>query len=107
MAPEWHHGNSILYRGSGTVATFTKRQRKRGARWTARVRINGREVTKTWPTKAAAETWARTQETAIETGEFVETGRGLIFADLVDAFVQHRQHVKRTLGRPAATFSPA
>ena len=81
------------------MATFTKRQRKQGARWTARVRINGREVTKTWPTKSAAETWARAQETAIETGEFVETGRGLIFADLIDAFVQHRQHVKRPLGK--------
>jgi integrase len=81
------------------VATFTKRQRKRGARWTARVRINGREVTKTWPTKAAAETWARAQETAIETGEFVETGRGLIFADLVDVFTKHRQLIKRPLGK--------
>jgi hypothetical protein len=81
------------------MATFYKRKGKRGVRWTARVRVNGREVTKTWATKAAAETWARAQETAIETGKYVETGRGLIFADLVDVFVQHRQIVKRPLGK--------
>ena len=86
----------------GIMATFTKRKRKRGVRWTARVRLNGREVTKTWPTLGAAETWSRAQETAIQTGEYVQTGRGVIFADLVDEFVKHRKSTRRQLGKTAS-----
>jgi len=39
------------------------------------------------------------QELAIETGSYVETGRGVIFADLVDAFIAHRQATRRPLGK--------
>jgi hypothetical protein len=83
------------------MATFYKRKGKRGVRWTARVRVNGREVTKTWATLGAAQSWAKAQELAIETGTYVETGRGVIFADLVDAFIQHRQATRRPLGKTA------
>ena len=51
------------------MATFYKRKGARGVRWTARVRIAGRETTKTWSTKVAAEKWARAQETAIDGGD--------------------------------------
>ncbi len=52
------------------MATFYKRKGARGIRWTARVRFAGREITKTFGTKAMAESWARSQELAIEAGEF-------------------------------------
>lgn len=72
------------------------------ARYTVRVRRAGRHVTKTFSTKAAAETWARAQETAIESGEFHRPTKGVIFADLVDAFLEHRKTINRPLGKTAA-----
>ncbi|HEY2969210.1 MAG TPA: site-specific integrase, partial [Casimicrobiaceae bacterium] len=64
------------------MATFYKRRLAKGVRWTVRVRLKGREATDTFPTRAAAAKWARAQERAIETGEFVaiEPGKGPIFA---------------------------
>ena len=84
------------------MATFYKREGARGIRWTARVRFAGREITKTWGTKAAAESWARSQETAIEGGEFKRLAVGVIFADLVDALLEHRKVIRRPLGKTAA-----
>ena len=84
------------------VATFYKRKGKRGTRWTARVRFAGRHVTKTFGTKAAAETWARAQETAIEAGEFMRPAVGVIFADLIDALLKHRTVIRRPLGKTSA-----
>lgn len=88
------------------MATFYKRSGARGVRWTARVRIKGRERTKTFPTKAAAERWARAQETAIDEGKFLapEPGSGPIFSDVVDDFVRHRKRIKR---QPGKTFANA
>lgn len=88
------------------MATFYKRKGKQGVRWTVRIRREGREVTKTYATKAAAETWARAQEQAIETGTFlaVDPRAGAIFADLVDAFTAHRKKIKRA---PRGTFANA
>ncbi len=65
------------------MASFWKRKGKRGVRWTARVRIKGRKVTRTWSTLAAAEAWARAQETAIDDGKYLapQPGSGRIFAD--------------------------
>lgn len=83
------------------MATFYKRAGKRGVRWTARVRIEGREVTKTFATKGAAETWARAQEVAIESGQFVRPAVGVIFADLVDRLTKHRATIRRPLGKTA------
>ncbi len=83
------------------MATFYKRAGKRGVRWTARVRIDGREVTKTFATKGAAETWARAQEVAIESGQFVRPAEGVIFADLVDSLTKHRATIRRPLGKTA------
>src|SRR5271169_5149443 len=88
------------------MATFYKRQRERGVRWTVRIRIRGREMTETFSTKAAAVSWARAREHAIETGEFVplEPGKGAILADVIDTFRAHR----KTIGRPpGSTFSNA
>lgn len=85
------------------MATFYKRKGARGVRWTARVRLSGREVTKTFGTKGAAEGWAREQEGAIETGEFRRPAKvGTILADLVDALVKHRATIRRPLGKTAA-----
>ena len=86
------------------MATFYKRRGGKGVRWTVRVRLAGRRVTKTFPTRAAAAKWARAQEDAIETGEFVavEPGKGPIFADAVDAFLIHRKRLKRA---PGTTFA--
>ncbi|MEP6997042.1 MAG: site-specific integrase [Betaproteobacteria bacterium] len=88
------------------MATYYKRKGARGIRWTVRVRLEGREVTKTFATKGHAETWARSQETAIESGEFkaVDPSAGVIFADLVDAFLRHRKAIKRA---PGKTFGNA
>jgi len=84
------------------MATFYKRIGARGVRWTARVRLGGRHTTKTFATKAAAETWARAQEAAIETGEFRRVADGVILADLIDKFVEHRKTIRRPLGKTAS-----
>jgi integrase len=83
------------------MATFYKRKGARGIRWTARVRFAGRHVTKTFATRAAAESWARSQEIAIESGEFKRPSVGVIFADLVDAMLAHRKVIRRPLGKTA------
>jgi integrase len=88
------------------MAGIEKRQGKRGVRWLVRVRKFGREVTRTFGTKAAGESWARAQETAIESGEFhaPAPGTGPIFADAVDAFLVHRKMLQRP---PGKTFANA
>jgi integrase len=84
------------------MATYYKRKGVRGIRWTARVRLAGREVTKTFGTKGAAESWVRTQEGAIESGEFVRPATpGLILADLIDTLETHRRTIRRPLGKTA------
>ena len=84
------------------MATFYKRKGKRGIRWTVRVRFAGRETTKTFSTKGAADTWARSQETAIESGEFKRPSVGVIFADVVDSLLEHRKVIRRPLGKTAS-----
>lgn len=85
------------------MATYYKRKGARGVRWTARVRLSGREVTKTFGSKAAAEGWARGQEGAIESGEFRRpAAAGTILADLIDAIVTHRATIRRPLGKTAS-----
>jgi len=87
------------------MATFRKTQRqKKGTRWTARVRIRGQEITDTFSTLAAARAWATAREHAIETGEPLKlrSGEGESFADLIDAFIQHRRAIRRT---PGETFA--
>lgn len=88
------------------MATFEKREGKRGTRWLARVRRMGREVTRTFGTKGAAQSWARAQETAIESGEFRSPtpGSGPLFADAVDALLTHRRRISRP---PGSTFANA
>jgi integrase len=88
------------------MATFIKRMGKHGIRWTVRVRKGGQQVTDTFSTKAAAEAWARRQETAIETHEFLppETkgGQNQILADVIDDFIEHRTAIKRPPGKSFA-----
>ena len=88
------------------MATFYKRAGARGVRWTARVRIKGREVTRTWSTKAAAEAWARAQENAIDDGKYLapRPGSGPILADVIDDFREHRKRISRP---PGKTFGQA
>lgn len=88
------------------MASFYRRERTDGVRWTARVRIRGREITDTFSTKGAAVTWARAQEHAIETGEVIalRSGQGAIFADIVDGFVAYRLKLRRA---PGSTFANA
>ena len=83
------------------MATFLKRKRAHGYRWTARVRRAGKQISKTFSTKGAAETWARNQESAIESGEFHRPTTGVIFADLVDLLLEHRKTISRPLGKTA------
>ena len=66
------------------------------------MRFAGRHATKTFASKAAAESWARSQETAIESGEFRRPAVGVIFSDLVDALLEHRKVIRRPLGKTAA-----
>lgn len=88
------------------MATVYKRTGARGVRYTARVRLDGVEKAKTFSTKSHALAWARSQEGAIETGEFrpeaPEAGR--IFADAVDLFLAHRKNIRRA---PGKTFGNA
>lgn len=88
------------------MATIYKREGKRGIRYTVRVRLGGKEKTKTFGTKVAAERWSRAQEGAIETGEFrlESPDAGRIFADAVEAFLQHRREIQRP---PGKTFNNA
>lgn len=77
-----------------------------GVRWTARVRLRGRQLTDTFATKAAAASWARAQERAIEGREFIALapGQGAILADVVDEFIKHRKRIGRP---PGSTFTNA
>jgi len=95
-----------MARKGDSIATFYKRVGARGVRWTARVRIKGREVTRTWATKAAAESWARAQEAAVDRGEYLapQPGSGPIFADAIADLLAHRKRIKRA---PGKTFANA
>src|SRR5581483_11476423 len=64
----------------------------------------GQEATDTFSTKAAAESWARAQETAFEQGVFVapKGGTGAILADLIDGFLAHRKRIQRPPGKTFA-----
>jgi integrase len=86
------------------VATFWKREGKRGTTWTVLVRRGARRATKTFKTKAAGERWARAQETAIDERRFVavDPKAGPIFADLVDDFLAHRARIRRAPGKTFA-----
>jgi integrase len=87
------------------MASFIKRKTKKGkVRWTVLVRKRGYEDTRTFPTKAAGDVWARARELAIDTGTFVNVNAnaGTIFADLVDALLEHRKVIRRPLGKTAA-----
>jgi len=98
----------LLYRmeQGEAMATFYKRKGKDGVRWLARVRTHGRDESDTFDTRAAAERWARAQETAIETGQFYapKPGTGALFADGIDDFRKHRQRIRRP---PGKTFDNA
>jgi len=86
------------------MATIYKRAGTRGVRYTARVRLEGVERTKTFSTKAGALTWARAQEGAIETGEFrlEAPDAGRIFADAVELLTNHRRRIGRPPGKTFA-----
>jgi integrase len=87
------------------MATFYGRKGKRGMRWTARVRVNGREITDTFSTKQQAQSWAKAQEIAIETGEYIAPdpkARSTLLADAIDDFITHRASIGR---RPGASFA--
>ena len=87
------------------MASFIKRKNKKGkVRWTVLVRKRGLEDTRTFPTKAAGEVWARARELAIDTGTFVnvDANGGTIFADLIDLLLEHRKVIRRPLGKTAS-----
>src|SRR5438128_2168221 len=87
------------------MASYIKRKNKKGkVRWTVLVRKRGHEDTRTFPTKAAGEVWARARELSIDTGTFVNVnpGVGTIFADLIDLLIEHRKVIRRPLGKTAA-----
>lgn len=86
------------------MATIYKRSGAKGVRYTARVRLEGVEKTKTFSTKASAQAWARAQEGAIETGEFrlEAPDAGRIFADAVELLMEHRKRIGRPPGKTFA-----
>lgn len=86
------------------MGSILRRQGKRGTRYTARVRLDGVEKTKTFGTKAGADGWIRAQEGAIETGTFrpVDPEAGKLFADAIDAFLEHRKSIRRPPGKTFA-----
>ena len=84
------------------MANYWKRKGARGVAWTARVRYKGVTDIQTFKSKTAAEAWARARETAIDTGVFTAPdGKGLVFADLVDRFREHRRDTRKA---PGVTF---
>src|SRR5580765_2882725 len=86
------------------MATVYSRRRKNGLRWTARVRIDGAEHSKTFNTKAAAQGWARAQEGRIEEGTYSPPRASAVplFADLIDDFLEHRKRIRRVPGKSFA-----
>jgi len=88
------------------MATFTKRDGKRGTRWTVRVRLDGRHITKTFGSKDAGTKWARLQEGKIETRDFVatKTGSGMLIADAIDSLRVERTRLRLP---PGDTFDGA
>jgi integrase len=83
------------------MGTIRKRVLKAGTRYTARVRLEGNDESKTFATKGAAEGWVRAKEGAIETGTYLPTDpeAGKLFADAVDIFVKHRHAIRRPPGK--------
>jgi integrase len=88
------------------MGDIRKRDYKKGTRYTARVRLGGKSLSKTFGVLAAAEAWIRVQEGAIETGTFraVDPEAGKLFSDAVDLLLVHRLRLKRP---PGATFANA
>jgi len=70
-------------------------QSAHSTRWTARVRFNGRDATDAFSTIGCGCTWTRSSE-------FERRSVGVIFADLVDALLEHRKGNPPPLGKTAA-----
>src|SRR5690606_2641077 len=89
------------------MAYIFRRTGARGIRWTARVRLRGKQTTRTFQTKAAAESWARDQEGNIERDQPHQVsgrGQGALFLDAVQTFREHRATIRRP---PGKTFDNA
>lgn len=74
---------------------------KVGSRWRAQVRKRGaKSISKTFPTKAAAEAWARKTEAAMDAGEW-QAGSGLTVAQVVAEY----RKLRATSGREVSDTS--
>jgi integrase len=69
------------------MATFF--QRDNGS-WQAKVRIKGRSLSKTFPTKTEAKIWATTQESEVQRGlwQDTKTAESTLFSAIVDSYVE-------------------
>jgi len=88
------------------MGDIRKREGKKGSRYTARVRLAGKSLSKTFGVLSQAEAWIRVQEGAIEVGSFrsVDPEAGKLFKDAVDLLTEHRKRIKRP---PGTTFTNA
>lgn len=68
---------------------------KIGERWRAQIRKQGRSISKTFRTKAEAQTWAKTAETEIEQPL---TAEGVTIGSLIKDYRQARQDSGRPIG---------
>ncbi len=76
------------------MATYSKR----GNRWRAQVRRNGRApISKAFPTKAAAQAWARETETRLDKGERIDVALRVTLTDLMRVY---REEVGKHRGIP-------
>lgn len=68
---------------------------KRGQRYTARVRLKGKEVTKTFATRAEAREWAIQTESDINNRRLGLTPKNITVGDLISRYLQEVTPTKR------------
>jgi integrase len=80
------------------MASIKKRATSRGDRYDARLRVGGREVSKTFTRRRDAEQWSKLMEADRVLGVAVDPGAGRVkFADYADDWVSSRQLAPRTV----------
>ncbi|MEL6949133.1 MAG: site-specific integrase [Pseudomonadota bacterium] len=84
------------------MATIRKREGKRGVRWQAGVRRDGKVQWASFRTKGEAQQWARERETAIDQGRYFETpeARRRTLGDVMDRYLAEVVPQKRDQRNP-------
>jgi integrase len=84
------------------MATIQKRKGPLGTRYRVLIRRRGRTVSKTFPTRAAAKSWAAETELAIESRRFQDPSAldGVMFSELIDLYIEDRGRTRRPVTKP-------